>query len=471
MYNLAMVRTRIAPSPTGLPHIGTIYQALFDYAFAKKNSGHFVVRIEDTDRTRFIEGAEEKIYQALDWFALTEDESPRKDGKYGPYKQSERLNLYKKYAEELVLKGHAYYCFCSKERLDEVRKKMQAEKKVPKYDKYCLLHEDCNQKRELYKGDKPYVIRLKVPEHEQIIVKDGIRGDIVFASNDIDDQVLLKSDGFPTYHLAVVVDDHLMAITHAVRGEEWLPSAPKHCLLYKFLGWEAPLYFHTPVIRNPDKSKLSKRHGHTSVEWYQSQGYLPQAILNYLALLGWTNPTGKEIFSLEEFIREFELRDLRAIGPVFDITKLDWMNGEYIRKTQDSKLKAQIHEFYKNELDEKIIGKTIPLIKERIKKLSDYYQLCEFFFMKPKRYEVDLSSKKEMIKKITETVSKITDWKANIIGEKMLELARNLGVKNSEFFMVLRVVISGKKITPPLNESMEILGKGECLTRLKSASD
>lgn len=458
-----MVRTRIAPSPTGYPHIGTIYQALFDYAYAKKNKGVFVVRIEDTDRARFVEDAEEKLFEALDWFGFTEDESPRKKGKYGPYRQSERLGLYKKYALELVEKGHGYYCFCTKERLEEVRNKMQKEGKVPMYDKHCR-----NLKNQIskVKDGEQYVIRLKVPENQKITVHDEIRGDIVFDSNSIDDQVLLKADGYPTYHLAVVVDDHLMEITHMVRGEEWLPSSPKHDLLYDFFGWKKPLAYHTPILRNPDKSKLSKRQGHTNVSWYQNEGYLPEAILNYLALMGWSHPEGKEEFPMEEFTRLFELKDLKAVAPIFDINKLEWMNGEYIRRSQNSKLKTQISEFYKNKLPEDIVEKTIPLVQERIKKLSDYLPLCEFLFKEPEKYETDLSSKKNILKSILESLNTVKEWKAEKIGEAMVALAKKLDVKNSEFFMTLRVAISGIKITPPLNESMEILGKDECLKRI-----
>ncbi len=467
-----MTRTRVAPSPTGFPHIGTIYQALFDYSYAKKNEGKFIVRIEDTDRSRLVEGAEEKIYEALDWFGLTEDESPRKGGTYGSYRQSERLPLYQKYAKELVEKNKGYYCFCSKERLEEVRKKLQQEKKVPMYDQCCrhLSQEEIDKN---LKEKKPWVIRLKIPKNERIEVIDGIRGKITFDSNNIDDQVLLKSDGFPTYHLAVVVDDHLMKITEAVRGEEWLSSLPKHALIYKFLGWKMPLYFHTPILRNPDRSKLSKRQGHTNVDWYQKEGYLPEAILNYLALIGWSHPEGEEFFSLDEFIQLFELKDLKPVGPIFDINKLEWMSGEYIRKLKVKDLKLKIVNFIDKNYSEEIVERTIPLIQERIKKLSDYLPLCGFFFKRPEKYEIDLSARKDLFKNIYDSLNQIkgedcdvTGWSAISIGENLQNLAKKLGVKNSEFFMLLRVAITGKKISPPLNGSMELLGKKECLERL-----
>jgi len=463
-----MVRTRAAISPTGYPHIGTIYQAWFDYAFAKKNKGQFIVRIEDTDKDRTVADAEEKVFAALDWFNLMEDESPRKGGSYAPYRQSERLEIYKKYALELVNKGKAYYCFCSKERLDEVRQKKQKEGKVPMYDKHCrnLAKEEVQERIK----KESWVIRLKVPENTQIIMKDELRKEIVFQSNDVDEQVLLKSDGYPTYFLAVVVDDHLMGVTHMVRGEEWLTSSAKIILLYDFLDWKKPLFFHTPIIRNPDKSKFSKRQGHTNVSWYQEQGFLPEVVLNYLSLMGWSHPKGKEIFSREEFIQLFDLKDINVAAPIFDLKKLEWMNGMYIRKSQKSKVKSQIVDFYKKQkviFDEVLVEKTIPLIQERIKKLSDYLPLCEFFFKPPKEYEIDLSGKKELFKQISKDLEKIKNWTVDNIGNQLVQTAKNSELKNSEFFMLLRVAITGKKISPPLNESMEILGKEECVKRVK----
>lgn len=463
-----MVRTRIAPSPTGYPHIGTIYQALFDYAFTKRFGGQFIVRIEDTDRARFVEDAEKKIFEALDWFHLSEDESPRKGGIHSPYRQSERLDTYKKYANELVEKGHAYYCFCTKERIEEVRKMMQTAGKPPMYDKHCRSLSAEDVKTKVAQGEAS-VIRLKVPENTKIAIQDLIRGEIVFDSNLIDDQVLLKSDGFPTYHLAVVVDDHLMQITHMVRGEEWIPSSPKQFLVYDYFGWPKPIFFHTPILRNPDKSKFSKRHAHTNVGWYQEKGFLPEAILNYLALMGWSHPQEKEVFSMSEFIQLFDLKDVKPVGPIFDLVKLEWMNGQYIMKMDATELKNCIHEFYKKQYPEEIIEKTVPLVRERIKTLSDYLPLCEFLFKRLESHEIEMSAHTNILQSVVESLSKLTDWKAVQIGEVMLKTAQDLGVKNSQFFMVIRVAITGKKISPPLNESMEILGKTESIERLKSA--
>ena len=460
-----MIRTRIAPSPTGQDvHVGTVATALMNWAWAKKNKGSFVIRIEDTDRTRLIPGGEAKMLETLEKIGLVADESPKAGGQYGPYRQSERLPLYKKYAEELISKSKAYYCICTPERLAEMRKNQQAQKQIPKYDRQCLNKQEA-VKEDIKKGT-PYVIRMQIPEKE-IVFNDLIRGKVTISGKELDDQVILKSDGYPTYHLAVVVDDYLMEITHIIRAEEWLASTPKHIVLYESLGWELPIFAHVSLLRNPDKSKLSKRKNPVWASWYLDQGILPEALLNYLALMGWSHPEEKEIFPLDEYVEKFDLRDAQTTAPIFDPVKLEWMNGTYIRQLTLENLKLKILEFYKDKkLAEDLVEKSIPLIRERIKKLSDYYPLCEFFFKEPTDYEVDLADKKELFGKIYESLAKISDWKANIIGETMVSLAKQLGVKNSEFFMVLRIAVSGKKISPPLNESMEIIGKEKLLKRL-----
>jgi len=467
-YNVTMIRTRIAPSPTGEDiHIGNLYTALINWVFAKKNHGKFVVRIEDTDRIRLIEGAEKRILQSLEDYGIVPDESSIVGGAHGPYRQSERLPIYKKYAEELVESGKAYYCFCSKERLDMLRAQAQEKKQISKYDKYCFKNVKLEDAKERIKKGEKYVIRMHIPEGTEIAFDDLIRGTITFHSKDIDDQILLKSDGYPTYHLAVVVDDHLMEISHVIRAEEWISSTPKHIFLYNAFGWELPVFAHVPILRNPNRSKLSKRKNPVWASWYLDQGFLPEAVLNYLALMGWSHPKQKEIFSMEEFIREFELKDVSAVGPAFDVVKLEWMNGEYLRKLRIENLELRIQNYVGRDYDRTIITKTIPLIQERIKKLSDYLPLCEFFFKRPEKYELDLSEKKGLLKKIHLSLQEVREWKASQIGEIMQNLAKKEGVKNSEFFMVLRVAITGKKISPPLNESMEVLGKEECVERLK----
>ncbi len=463
-----MVRTRIAPSPTGQDiHIGNLYTAYINWAFAKKNKGQFIIRIEDTDRTRYVEGAEQKILSTIKSFGLDYDESVDRDGPHKPYRQSERLDIYKKYAEELIHNNKAYYCVCSKERLDEVRKQMIADKKVPKYDKHCLTIQE-EIKKKIESGDS-YVIRLNVPENTEVTFPDLIRGDVTINTNNIDDQVLMKSDGFPTYHLAVVIDDHLMEITHVIRAEEWISSTPKHVLLYQAFGWELPIFAHLPILRNPDKTKLSKRKNPVWASWYLEQGYLSEAILNYLALMGWSHPDEKELFDKEEFIKVFTLERVSPVGPAFDPKKLEWMNGQYIMKLSDTELKEKLIGFYKDKkLDEQFVEKTVPLIKERIKILSDYLPLISFFLEAPLTYEVDLTDSKELIKQVTKKLESISEWTTETIGTSMIDLAKELEVPNSKFFMTLRVAIAGKKITPPLNESMVILGKEECIKRLRN---
>ncbi|MBI5123113.1 glutamate--tRNA ligase [Candidatus Roizmanbacteria bacterium] len=466
-----MVRTRIAPSPTGQDvHVGSVTTALMNYAWAKKNSGQFVIRIEDTDRTRIVEGGEEQMLKTLKRIGLIADESPEVGGPYSPYRQSERLDIYKKYAEELIAKGKAYYCVCTSERLTKMREEQQAKKQIPKYDRLCLSKQEEIKKqiKDLPAGrqEKIYVIRLLIPDGE-IRFNDVVRGEITIKTENLDDQVLLKSDGFPTYHLGVVVDDYLMKITHIIRGEEWLPSTPKHIILYQAFGWELPVFAHISLLRNPDKSKLSKRKNPVWTSYYLDQGIFPEALLNYLALMGWSHPEGKEIFSLEEYIQVFDIKDIQKTAPVFDPVKLEWMNGTYIRNMKQETLNEKILEFYQDKnLDRDLVKKTVPLIQERIKKLSDYLPLCEFFFQPPTTYEVVLAGKKDFFEKVYAELEKVIDWKANIIGEALVNLAKKLEIKNSQFFMDMRVAITGKKISPPLNESMEILEKEECLRRL-----
>jgi len=462
-----MVRTRIAPSPTGFPHIGTIYQALFNFAWARKNSGNFIVRIEDTDRERLVEGAEKKIFEALDWFSLREDESPRRSGGYGPYRQSERLKIYSKYAEQLVEKGGAYYCFCSKKRLEELHKEQIKEKKPTMYDKHCrnLSEEELAQK----KGG-PYVIRLKVPESETISVKDEIRGIINFDSSLIEDSVLLKSDRYPTYHLGVVVDDYSMKITHVVRGEEWLSSFPKHILLYKYFEWPIPLFYHTPILRNPDKSKVSKRQGHANVDWYKDEGFLPEAILNFLGLLGWTHPDGLEEFSLYDFIDKFNLNNIRNVAPVFDITKLEWLNGVWIRKYSFEKLKEALEKFYKDDSSVKEIFESkhgdllIRLAQSRMRKLSDFKDLA---IKSPSK---ELSAKdKEIALKLFNKLSKleVKQWNEEKILQTLRDIKNNEGISMKDIYFV----ITGREQGLPLIETMvRIEGRENILKKLQERS-
>lgn len=459
-----MVRTRIAPSPTGFPHIGTVYQALFDWAFAKKYHGKFFVRIEDTDRARFVEGAEEKIFSSLDWFGLTEDESARKSGPFGPYRQSERIAIYQKYAKELIEKGGAYYCFCTKERLEELHAQQEQAKKPTMYDKHCLALSKEEVEKNLADGAS-YVIRLKIPKDTDIVVKDEIRGEIHFDSNLIEDAVLLKSDGYPTYHLAsAVVDDHLMETTHLVRGEEWLPSLPKHVIAIDYFGWKRPLFFHTPVLRNPDKSKLSKRHGHTSVSWYQDEGFLPEAILNYLALMAWSHPEGKEIFPLSEFVELVELKDMKPVGPIFDLEKLRWVNGEYIRMLTVQQLQAKLEAFFKDDAvvlgyftkHKNILDGILTLAQTRMKTLSEFKDLVF-----PITTELT-TEEKDVAKKLYESFVLIEAWDKESILEAMRSVLKTTKTKGSTLYKV----ITGREKGLPLPESLELFGKEDTLGKL-----
>ncbi|PIS08962.1 glutamate--tRNA ligase [Candidatus Beckwithbacteria bacterium CG10_big_fil_rev_8_21_14_0_10_34_10] len=468
------IRVRIAPSPTGSPHIGTIWQALINYSYAKRYKGDFIVRIEDTDRKRFIEGAEKELFSALKWFSLEPLESPIYGGSFGPYRQSERLKIYQKQVLKLIDKDKAYYCFCSPERLEQARQVQVKKGLSVMYDKKCREIKSGEAIKRVEAGEKA-VIRLKVPLNEKIIVKDLLRGEIEFNSQVLDDQVLVKSDGFPTYHLAVVVDDHLMEISHVVRGEEWLSSAPKHVLLYQYFGWLEPVWVHTPIIRNPDKSKLSKRHGHASVSWYKNNGYLSQAILNFLSLLGWSHPKEKTVFSLTEFTKYFDLRDLSPVGPVVDLKKLDYLNGVYIRNTKDEELLELIKPFLKIKIEDSQLLKIIPLIKERINKLTEVEGLIDFFVNDFKLSPEDLlvkSGTKELVKKQLEEVIKILkDVKWDL--EEITRVIQDIVLKNDyhkgQFFMMLRLSLTGKKISPPLLESIDILGREKTLKRLQNS--
>lgn len=459
-----MVRTRIAPSPTGYPHIATIYQSLFDFAHAKKHQGKFIVRIEDTDRARLVPDAEEKLFEAIDWFGLTEDESVRKGGSYGPYRQSERLPLYNRYAHELITSGNAYYCFCTKERLDEIRKKQQLEhKQVIMYDKHCRFLPPEEVEKKLNEGVEK-VIRLKIPESGKIIGHDEIRGDITFDTNLVDDQVLIKADGFPTYHLALVVDDHTMGISDVVRGEEWISSFPKHVLLYQFFGWDMPKFYHTAVLRNPDKSKLSKRQGHTNISWYEENGYLPEAILNYIASLGWGHPQGKEIFPLEEFIRLFNLKDIHPTGPIFDLTKLTWMNGVYIRTLSLEDLAEKLLKKFPvyEKLPEKTFFALVTLSQSRIETLNAFTELAGHIV-----YGLPIATRTAQEKIIANAACKklsaVTNWEA----EYVLSALREVMKENQIRMPALYLLLTGSPKGLPLPESLVIIGKDETLKRLQ----
>ena len=462
---MATVRTRIAPSPTGQDlHIGNAYTALINYVMAKKYKGQFIIRIEDTDQTRLVEGSEVRILKSLEWLGIPHDEGPDIGGPYTPYRQSDRLPIYKKYAEELVEKGHAYYCFCTGTRLEEMRKTQEENHQPPMYDGLCKKIPLSEAKERVAKGEK-YVIRLNVPDVGTTTFHDLIRGDISFENNLIDDQVLLKSDGFPTYHLGVVVDDHIMQITHIIRGEEWISSTPKHILLYQFFGWELPNIAHVSVLRNPDKSKLSKRKNPVWVSDYRAKGFLPEALKNYMGTMAWSFKE-KELFTVDEMIEKFEMADVQTTAPVFDQEKLRWMNGEYIRKMDETELIEKIRAFdatVPKDSDD-LMKKILPLIKERMKTLGEFETLADFFFVRATKFERPVD--KKLLAVAVGVLTAESNWTHDAMEKTIRDAADKAGMKARDVFMELRLAITGKTVGPPLLESLELLGKEETLARL-----
>lgn len=468
------VRTRIAPSPTGIAHLGTAYTAMRNLAIAKQAGGQFIVRIEDTDRERYVEGAVDVIFDAMKWLGLPYDEAPSIGGPCAPYTQSERLPIYQEHIKTLIENGKAYYCFCTKERLDQVRADQQAKKELPRYDKFCRNIDLSESKRRVEAGEK-YVIRLKVPETGVTICQDVVRGGVEFQNSGIDDQVLLKSDGYPTYHLGVVVDDHLMAITHVIRGEEWLSSTPKHVLIYQAFGWELPVFAHLPVIRNKDHSKMSKRKNDVSILSHRDKGYLPEAINNFLGLMGWSHPEKKDIFSLDEFLKLFTLERITLTAPVYDIEKLNWINGMYIRDMDDTELSLRLKPFIPADCPVNMVAQILPLIKERLVTLNDFESLTTFFYRDISVDQVMLTKKsttEEVVTQLSTTKASLEsldekNWTHENIEKKVRSLAEEKSWKPGQYFMMLRVAVTGKTATPPLFETMAVLGREKVLSRLE----
>jgi len=464
------VRTRMAPSPTGDLHIGSLRTALYAYAYAKQNHGQFIVRIEDTDQKRLVAGAADRTLQIFKDYHLNYDEGPDIGGPYGPYVQTARLNIYQKYVKELLDKGLAYYCFCTEERLIEMRDLQKAAKKVPKYDRHCLsltkAEIDANLEKKL-----PFVIRLKVPDNKTIIFNDLIRGEIKFNSHDIDDQILIKSNGIPTYHFAVVVDDHLMNISHIMRGEEWISSTPKQVILYQYFGWAIPAFCHLTVLLDPTHpGKMSKRHGSVFARQFLEAGYLPEAMLNFLMLLGWNPGTDRELFTLREFVKEFSLKHLHVKQPIFDQKKLDYLNGLYIRKMTDDQLFPYFKKFLPEASDDQI-KILVPILKDRLIKFGDLPQQLKFIF-EDVVYDQELLLKKgtnpELAKSMLQESKKvITDF--TDLSNKFLELIKTNNWNTGEFFMVFRVAICGSAFTPPIVECLPALGKEKTLHKLEIA--
>ncbi len=466
-----MVVTRIAPSPTGDPHVGTAYIALFNYVWAKKNGGRFLVRIEDTDRTRYVPGAEERILAALKWLGIPYDEGPDIGGPHGPYRQSERLPLYREHAEELLRRGWAYRAFETPEELERIRKEKGG------YDGRArnIPPEEAEERA---KRGEPHVIRLKVPRPGTTEVKDELRGVVVYDNGEIPDVVLLKSDGYPTYHLANVVDDHLMGVTDVIRAEEWLVSTPIHVLLYQAFGWEVPKFYHMPLLRNPDKTKISKRKSHTSLEWYRAEGFLPEALRNYLALMGFSMPDGREIFTLEELIQAFTWERVSLGGPVFDLEKLRWLNGKYIREVLPleevaERVKPFLTEAGLSWPDEAYLRRAVELMRPRFDTLKELPQKAPYLFSEDYPFaDKALEKLREglpILKEVEARLRAQEDWSEAALDALLRGLAQEKGLKLGQVAQPLRAALTGSLETPGLFEIMALLGKERVLSRLGRA--
>jgi len=470
------VVTRIAPSPTGDPHVGTAYVALFNWAWARRNGGRFILRVEDTDQARSTPESERQIHEALAWLGIVPDESPQRGGPAGPYRQSERSAIYQRHAAQLVASGHAYRCFCTPARLEELRAFQKAARRPTGYDGTCRALSPGESGARAAAGES-HVVRLLVPRPGQTRFTDLLRGEIVIDNENVDDQVLLKSDGLPTYHMANVVDDHLMGVTIIMRAEEWIPSVPKHVLLYQAFGWEQPVMAHVPLLRNADKSKISKRKNPTSLLWYRGQGFLPEALLNFLALQGWSPQQAREEFTLDEFVAKFDPQDISVGGPVFDLTKLDWLNGEKIRKLSPAQLADRLaQEGFAGPWDRDGLLAVLPLFQERLRRLSEFVPAAAYLKERP---EPDLDGLGQKTKKadparLRAAMLEAADRLAALAGtphpEREAELraiAERQAVKPGELFMGLRVAVTGATASPPLLPSIDLLGAEESASRVR----
>jgi glutamyl-tRNA synthetase len=474
-------RVRFAPSPTGYLHVGGLRTALYNYLFAKRNNGTFVLRIEDTDRNRYVEGAVENLIKALNWAGLNYDEGPEVGGNYGLYMQSERLDIYKKYADELIEKGKAYYCFCSPERLKTLKEE-QERQKLPqaKYDKHCLNLSKEEIERNLT-ANIPKVVRLNVGQNQTIKFDDIIREHVEFESNNVDDQVLIKSDGYPTYHLANVVDDHLMKITHVIRGEEWLSSTPKHVLLYDAFNWERPVFAHLPLLLNPDRSKLSKRQGDVAVEDYRDKGFLKDALINFVALLGWNAGDDKEFYYMDELINSFSLERVNKAGAVFDLQKLNWLNAEHLRKKTNEELlnllkdEIQKSKFKDQYFSDEYLILVIEAMKERVSFVKEFIDTCLYFYEAPNEYEQKSVEKNwkpetpEHLNKLKEEFEAIVNPTKENFEQALAKVSEELNVGKGKLIHPLRLAVSGQSTGPGMFDLLFILGKDEVIKRIETA--
>ena len=485
------VKVRFAPSPTGFLHIGGLRTALYNYLYAKKLGGKFILRIEDTDQSRLVEGAIENLLDALEWSnvmhnegVFVEDGHIVEHGECGPYIQSHRLDIYKKYVDELIEKGYAYYCFCTKERLDNLREEQRIKGQVPKYDGFCKSL-SLEEARERIKNGEEYVVRLKMPKNRDITFHDAVRGSVTINSDEVDDQVLMKSDGFPTYHLAVVVDDHLMGITHIVRGEEWLPSTPKHVYMYEAFGWEAPEFVHLPTVLNKDRKKLSKRQGDVSVEDFRAAGYLPEGLVNYLALVGWSPEDGEEILSLDEMVEKFSFERVGKSGGIFDREKLNWVNAHYIKEYPIEKIaelsipymvceNLMTEEEIKNNWDWYVL--LVDTVRDSLSTLKEVPEKVKFIFgdLNVQEEEAKDELKKEhvsqLISAFKDELNAIEEVDMEFATSVMKKIQKSTGVKGKDLFMPIRAAISGNIHGPELKNIIYLLGKENLIKRLDAAS-
>ncbi|MFC1974625.1 glutamate--tRNA ligase [Chloroflexota bacterium] len=481
-----LVRVRYAPSPTGYPHVGNIRTALFDWLFARHMGGKFVLRIEDTDVARRVEGAVEAIMDGLRWLGLDWDEGPEVGGDYGPYFQSQRLELYRQAAERLVTQGNAYYCYCSSERLEEMRAEQVKRKQPPGYDRHCRDLSQQQRSQKEAEGITP-VVRFKTPLEGQTGYSDLIWGEVLFEHNTIDDFVLLKSDGYPTYHLANVVDDHAMEISHVIRAEEWISSTPRHLLLYQALGLEPPQFVHHPMILGPDRAKLSKRHGAVSIIEYREQGYLPETMFNFLALIGWSLDDKTELLSRQELTDNFSLERIGRTGAIFNRDKLNWMNGVYIRNLSLEDFVQRSLPFLDRDLPPEVkrplpigyVRQIMPLIQERAKTLAEVAELTAFFFISELDYDANLLIGKNMsqesavkaLEASQQRLRQLEVFDTESLEAVLRPLAEELGLKTGQLFGTLRVAVTGQTAAPPLFQTMAVLGKEWCLKRIEAALD
>ncbi|HEU4911771.1 MAG TPA: glutamate--tRNA ligase [Actinomycetes bacterium] len=477
------VRVRVAPSPTGDPHVGTAYMSLFNLAFARRRGGEFVLRIEDTDRARYVADSEQQIYDTLHWLGLDWDEGPDKGGPYAPYRQSERIESYRVHVDRLLADGRAYHCWCTPERLAEMREQQQKAKLPTGYDRLC--HGKSREERAALPGaGEAPVVRMLIPDDVPLVFDDIIRGEVKAPRPD--DQVIVKADGFPTYHLANVVDDHEMAITHVVRGEEWISSTPKHVLLYDWLGWKRPAFAHMPLLRNTDKSKISKRKNPAArLMWFQEQGYLPEALVNFLALMGYSQPDGEEIFTFEEMVESFDWARVNTVGPVFDLDKLGWLNGHYVRELSVDDLAGRITEHLSRRgmlpaeptaQQRATVLAATPLVNERMQVLSEAEGMLGFLLVDEEAFALDPDDAAKVLtgdsvpvlEASAAALGALPSWDTGSIEQALrAALVDGLGLKPKHAFGPVRVAVTGRRVSPPLFESLELLGRERSLKRLR----